>query len=678
MAALAAWLPGIRASAQDSAAARWNALLLQSIRLDYARPPVHARNLFHHSAGMWDAWLAFGGRGKPALVAEHGSPGAMSVDAAREQAIAVFSYRFLTWRFDGSPGKATMLPQYRALLAQYGVLPTDTHVAGDDPVAVGNRIATALLEGTYYDGANEEGNYANLVYAPVNPPLLVSAGGNPSMPWTSRWQSLALSSYVDQQGNVIPSGYPPFLAAEWGRVQPFGLQASDRTMHPRDGANWPVWMDPGAPPQYMGLGNASLRAGNELVLRWSGHLDPSDGVMWDISPGTMGASPEPTDPANWQPYYDAAEGRPLGTGRAVNPRTGLPYAPNLVPRGDFTRVLAEFWADGPTSETPPGHWFALLNDAKARMASHRIGGRGTDLGALEWDVRAYLLLGGTMHDAAVSAWSIKGAYDAPRPISLIRYMAQRGQSSDPTVTSFNVTGIGLVPGSIELITEQSAAPGQRHAGLASEIGKVAVRTWRGPGVIGNPIEDTAGVGWILGRNWHPYQRPTFVTPPFAGWVSGHSTYSRAAAEVLTLLTGDAYFPGGMAQYRCAATEFLVFEDGPSVDVTLQWATYRDAAEQSCLSRIWGGIHPPFDDMAGRSVGRRVAARAWARAQELWDLPPACAADLDGDGRCDGADLALLLAAWGPVDDRPAADLNADGIVDGADLGLLLSSWGACQ
>ena len=41
------------------------------------------------------------------------------------------------------------------------------------------------------------------------------------------------------------------------------------------------------------------------------------------------------------------------------------------------------------------------------------------------------------------------------------------------------------------------------------------------------------MGWILAADWLPYQLPTFVTPAFAGYVSGHSTFSRAAAEVLT-------------------------------------------------------------------------------------------------------------------------------------------------
>jgi hypothetical protein len=33
----------------------------------------------------------------------------------------------------------------------------------------------------------------------------------------------------------------------------------------------------------------------------------------------------------------------------------------MVKRSDYFRVLAEFWADGPTSETPPGHWHAMAN-----------------------------------------------------------------------------------------------------------------------------------------------------------------------------------------------------------------------------------------------------------------------------------------------------------------------------
>ncbi|MHC4976635.1 MAG: DUF6531 domain-containing protein, partial [Planctomycetota bacterium] len=53
---------------------------------------------------------------------------------------------------------------------------------------------------------------------------------------------------------------------------------------------------------------------------------------------------------------------------------------------------------------------------------------------------------------------------------------------------------------------------------------------------------------------------------------------------------------------------------------------------------------------------------------------ACPADLSGDGTVGGADIGLLLAAWGTPG---PGDLNSSGNVDGADLGLMLSAWGPC-
>ena len=144
------------------------------------------------------------------------------------------------------------------------------------------------------------------------------------------------------------------------------------------------------------------------------------------------------------------------------------------------------------------------------------------------------------------------------------------------------------------------------------LGKIKFLAWRGPDHVVEPATDAAGVGWILAENWWPYQRPSFVTPPFAGYVSGHSTYSRAGAEVLTALTGDPFFPGGMSGFPIPANEFLVFERGPSVDMVLQWATYRDAADQCSLSRIWGGIHPPADDIPGAS-----SESGWDRTPSGW-------------------------------------------------------------
>ena len=126
------------------------------------------------------------------------------------------------------------------------------------------------------------------------------------------------------------------------------------------------------------------------------------------------------------------------------------------------------------------------------------------------------------------------------------------------------------------------------------------------GEIENVETDLAGVDWIRANTWIPYQKFNFVTPPFAGYVSGHSTFSSAAAEVMASVTGDEFFPGGMGTFSFTQNEYLVFEDGPSIDMELQWATYKDASDQASLSRIWGGIHPPIDDIPGRLMGTEIA------------------------------------------------------------------------
>ncbi len=46
-------------SAEQSVARQWNEDLLEAILHDFARPTVHARNLFHVSAAMWDAWTTY-------------------------------------------------------------------------------------------------------------------------------------------------------------------------------------------------------------------------------------------------------------------------------------------------------------------------------------------------------------------------------------------------------------------------------------------------------------------------------------------------------------------------------------------------------------------------------------------------------------------------------------------
>ena len=129
------------------------------------------------------------------------------------------------------------------------------------------------------------------------------------------------------------------------------------------------------------------------------------------------------------------------------------------------------------------------------------------------------------------------------------------------------------------------------------------------------------MGWILGSYWWPYQRPTFVTPPFGGYTSGHSCYSRAGATIMDKFTGSPYFPNGLGTFDCPQNEYLVFEEGPSVDLQFQWVSYYDASDQCSLSRIWGGIHPPMDDIPARKIGEVIGADALVAAKKFyspWD------------------------------------------------------------
>ncbi|MEM9849420.1 MAG: T9SS type A sorting domain-containing protein [Bacteroidota bacterium] len=630
------------AQQNHSVARQWNEVLLEAIRNDFARPTVHARNLFHSSVLMYDAWAVYDEHAQPYFLGDTlrnfvipfdtlafdslvlPNIAADSLTEIRLEAISYAAYRLLRHRFAGSPGASESIPIMDALFVDLGYdssLVSTDYLSGS-PAALGNYLAQQMIAFGMQDGANEAQDYANRFYRPWNPSIAPEIPGNRFFFNQNRWQPLTFDVFIDQSGNPIPGGAPEFLSPEWGQVVPFALEQEDLTIYNRNGSDYWVYHDPGD-PCYIDVRNGGgfsdkYKWGFTMVSEWGAHLDPADSVIWDISPASIGNiafEDYPTDIEGLRNFYRPEGGDP-SQGHAINPHTGLPYEPQFVPRGDYTRVLAEFWADGPDSETPPGHWFTILNYVNDHpLFEKRYKGEGKILDELEWDVKAYLTLGGAMHDCAVTAWGIKGWYDYPRPISTIRWMAEQGQSTSDTLPSYSINGLVLKEGLVELVEEGDSLAGENN----EHVGKIKLYTWRGPDYIESPDTSVAGVGWILGENWWPYQRPTFVTPPFAGYVSGHSTYSRAAAEVMTLLTGDAFFPGGIGTFEVEKNEFLVFEDGPSIDFELQWATYRDASDQTSLSRIWGGIHPPVDDVPGRLIGIEVGLDAFAYAEQLFNV-----------------------------------------------------------
>ena len=611
-----------------SVARQWNEVVLHAIRNDYARPTVHARNLFHISAAMYDSWAVFDVDSDNYLFSRElngficsGETIELPINKLPEQekALSYATYRLIEHRFRLSPGVDSIMTSANSLMSALGfdVNQQSVDYSDGNAAALGNYIASCYIEYGLQDGANERQFYANQHYQSINPPLVLNheISGNPDIIDLNRWQPLSIEGYIDQAGNPVDEA-PSFLSPEWGDVLPFALSENDKTSFFRADGEYQVYHDPGMPPLIDNELSDEYKWGFALVAIWSAHLDQNDAVMWDISPKSLGnISNFPQQFSEYREFYQQLLGGDASVGYTVNPVTNEPYVEQLVPRGDYGRVLAEFWADGPDSETPPGHWFVILNSVSDHpLLEKRWRGEGELLGNLEWDVKSYFTMGGAMHDAAISAWSIKGRYDYIRPVSAIRAMADFGQSSDPLKSSYHENGIILIDNYIELVTE-----GDELAGAQGQhIGKIKLFAWKGPRYINDPDSEQAGVGWILAENWWPYQRPSFVTPPFAGYVSGHSTYSRAAAELMTNMTGNAYFPGGMSEFEVIANEFLVFEQGPSVNMTLQWATYRDASDQCSLSRIWGGIHPPADDIPGRIIGEKIGQNSFQFAQGYFE------------------------------------------------------------
>ncbi len=626
-------------SQQLSPARVWNEMVLIAIRNDNARPVVHARNLFHTSLAMYDAWAAYDDVNDTYFLGKtvgnyfcqfNGVPTPSNIEAARTEAISYAVYRLIKHRFQDSPGADIINLNTDLIFGAFGYDPSYTAMdyENGNPAALGNYIGQQIITLGLIDGSNENNNYKNIYYDPINPNLNPTYGyydpismfGNPRMTNPNRWQPLDIPGFVDQAGNPITDGSNlEFLGAEWGNVVPFALTSDMSDTYQRDGNDYKVYLDPGAPYllDTINQGGTSelYKWGFSLVAHWKTHT-LGDDVMIDISPNTIGNNPPlPTTDQGIQDFYNFIDGGDSSQGYSVNPKTGQPYAVQTVPRRDFTRVLAEFWADGPNSETPPGHWFTILNyvnDHPDLVKKYK--GEGIVMTDLEWDVKAYLVMGGAMHDAAISAWSCKGYYDYVRPISALRYMMDKGQSTDPSGSHYDPNGMPLITGTIDTI-----GPGDPLLNAdASNMGVVKFKSFS---FDGNDF-------WTLGTLWTPYQLQSFVTPPFAGYVSGHSTFSRAAAEVLTRFTGDEYFPGGLGEFFAEKAFYLEFEPGPTEDVTLQWARYVDAADQSGLSRIWGGIHPPVDDIPGRIMGIEVGNTAFDLADSLFgDAVPVSIANI---------------------------------------------------
>lgn len=199
-----------------------------------------------------------------------------------------------------------------------------------------------------------------------------------------------------------------------------------------------------------------------------------------------------------------------------------------------------------------------------------------DKHGLDQDVKLFFCVGNTAMDAFIAAWDAKRVYDSSRPWTLIRVL---------------------------------------YAGKK-------VKGWGGPG---------KGVITIDAENWHPYSPSTFVTPPFPGYVSGHSTVSAACAKMLELFTGSDHFgevekrrAGDLTEPGHDCKVMQKFEgklaDDPNLtcDVALKLPTFSATAEMAGISRVMGGYHIQVDNIEGLRLGRKVAEFSWPKYQEFFD------------------------------------------------------------
>jgi hypothetical protein len=102
------------------------------------------------------------------------------------------------------------------------------------------------------------------------------------------------------------------------------------------------------------------------------------------------------------------------------------------------------------------------------------------------------------------------------------------------------------------------------------------------------VRPETNINKYVDANWRPY----IQTPPFPSYTSGHGTISAAAAESMTEFFGDQ----------------LTFTDTSLLEFGIKNRTivsFREAAKEAAMSRLYGGIHYRFDNDNGNSSGRKL-------------------------------------------------------------------------
>ncbi len=180
---------------------------------------------------------------------------------------------------------------------------------------------------------------------------------------------------------------------------------------------------------------------------------------------------------------------------------------------------------------------------------------------LDQDVKLFFAVSNVAMDAFIACWESKRYYDTSRPWTLVR---------------------------------------QQYA-------ERELDGWIGP---------AKGVAKVPANKWHPYSPDVFVTPPFPGYVSGHSTVSAACAKMLELFTGSDTF--GVVERRHPGVMTEPDAECAKSEVELVLPTFSETAKLAGISRIMGGYHIQSDNVEGLALGRHVAEFSWPRIKAYWE------------------------------------------------------------
>ena len=176
-----------------------------------------------------------------------------------------------------------------------------------------------------------------------------------------------------------------------------------------DGSNQLGDLNPGAYTDYTGYQPVNSPDDVSDLNRWQPLRLPSGVVQTFLAPQWERVIPFAlTSASQFRPALEPAPFR----NRSLNLRYWIQTIEILVASArlrDREKTIAEYWSDGPATETPPGHWCLLAQEVSRR-----------DGHSLDDDVKMYFALTNALLDAGIAIWECKRFFDYVRPITAVR------------------------------------------------------------------------------------------------------------------------------------------------------------------------------------------------------------------------------------------------------------------